>query len=320
MPCSPSCFLPVSPVTGKAGCFRLLGKGVPEVAAPLLPEELEILGAGTPPHADVSEQHFPPVYLCGTATSSLDVARVLAEQDLLPPWGSVLAVRQTAGRGQLRRLWLSPPGNIHAALRLPSEPPFTGTAAAPATGGLVAEALHRAGASVRMKWPNDIVTFAAPPEDPGPPVWRKIGGILIRERHGVILAGIGINLAFAPPDAALRAEHALPAGTLKDACATPPTDRPAPLWTRLAHDMFFHYTVSVYREHWRKTAERHLAFRGRTVLFAENDHAGHLRGTLEGLDETGGLRLSTSSPGESPASRVFLSGSLRLPQAGDFWG
>ncbi len=303
------------------------------MAAPLLPEDLITLGADALPHDDGKRQALP-VYLCGTVTSSLDVAQTLAEQGLLPPWGSVLAVRQTAGRGQMRRVWLSPPGNIHAALRLPPVPPFTDTAAAPATGGLVAETLCRAGASVRMKWPNDIVGLAASDrisrdiseKRPPQPLWRKIGGILIQERGGVILAGIGLNLVSAPPDAALRAEHALPAGTLKEvfACSRnripknpPPTDRPAMLWARLAHDMFFHYTVSVYRENWRETAERHLAFRGRKVLFAEDNHPEPHRGILEGLDEAGGLRLACSSPEKEPCSRVFFAGSLHLPQTDD---
>lgn len=49
--------------------------------------------------------------------------------------GSVLALSQRSGRGQLGRNWVSPEGNVYAALRLPQSHPFTGTAAAPAVGG-----------------------------------------------------------------------------------------------------------------------------------------------------------------------------------------
>ena len=44
-----------------------------------------------------------PVYLCGPATSSMDVARALAAYGQLPVWGSVLALSQRSGRGQLGR-------------------------------------------------------------------------------------------------------------------------------------------------------------------------------------------------------------------------
>ena len=38
-----------------------------------------------------------PVYLCGSATSSMDVARALAAHGQLPVWGSVLALSQRSG-------------------------------------------------------------------------------------------------------------------------------------------------------------------------------------------------------------------------------
>ncbi|MEI3479342.1 MAG: hypothetical protein V8Q84_09890 [Bilophila sp.] len=82
-----------------------------------------------------------PLYLAGQATSSMDVARSLALGGQLPVWGSVLTLCQTSGRGQLGRHWVSPEGNVYAALRLPCRHPFTDTAAAPALGGLIAESL-----------------------------------------------------------------------------------------------------------------------------------------------------------------------------------
>ena len=120
-----------------------------------------------------------PVYLCGSATSSMDVARALAAHGQLPVWGSVLALSQRSGRGQLGRNWVSPEGNVYAALRLPQSHPFTGTAAAPAVGGLIAEALTHMGFDVHMKWPNDLLRREEQEEGPG---WCKVGGILLEER------------------------------------------------------------------------------------------------------------------------------------------
>ncbi|MEG2005803.1 MAG: hypothetical protein RR014_07195, partial [Bilophila sp.] len=151
-----------------------------------------------------------PLYLCGSATSSMDVARSLIAADQLPVWGSVLALQQSSGRGQLGRSWVSPQGNVYAALRLPLCPPFSETAAAPAVGGLLAEALAGLGFPTHMKWPNDLLQ-----KHDG--VWRKVGGILLEERGArgfgktsqrtqrgapaSLVAGIGFNLHSCPPDA-----------------------------------------------------------------------------------------------------------------------
>ena len=74
------------------------------------------------------------------------------------------------------RNWVSPEGNVYAALRLPQRHPFTGTAAAPAVGGLIAEALAHMGFDVHMKWPNDLLRREEQEEGPG---WCKVGGILL---------------------------------------------------------------------------------------------------------------------------------------------
>lgn len=108
---------------------------------------------------------------------------MLAGRGWLEPWDSVLAVSQTAGRGQLRRQWVSPPGNVYAALRLPLTPPFDGTAAAPVMGMLLAQGLRQGGWPIWLKWPNDLVLCGAD----GIP--RKLAGILLEERGGVLLAG-----------------------------------------------------------------------------------------------------------------------------------
>ena len=160
-----------------------------------------------------------PVYLCGSATSSMDVARALAAHGQLPVWGSVLALSQRSGRGQLGRNWVSPEGNVYAALRLPQSHPFTGTAAAPAVGGLIAEALTHMGFDVHMKWPNDLLRREEQEEGPG---WCKVGGILLEERplpphretpaENLLVAGIGLNLVSSPPAALMRAQRAVPAG------------------------------------------------------------------------------------------------------------
>ncbi len=59
---------------------------------------------------------------------------------------------------------------------------------------MVADELAARGAAVRIKWPNDLLVDG-----------RKVGGILVEERGGVVVAGLGLNLGGAPRDHALRA-------------------------------------------------------------------------------------------------------------------
>ena len=114
----------------------------------------------------------PFVWRLGEVTSTLDAARTLMDAGLLAPWESVQAVRQTSGRGQLRRQWISPAGNIYATLRLPQSDPFLGSEAAPALSLMLAAAFAGLGLSVRVKWPNDLVADTAE----GP---CKVAGILM---------------------------------------------------------------------------------------------------------------------------------------------
>lgn len=258
-----------------------------------------------------------PVYLCGPATSSMDVARRLAASGQLPVWGSVLALSQRSGRGQLGRNWVSPEGNVYAALRLPEVHPFTGTAAAPAVGGLIAEALSGMGFPVHMKWPNDLLQRADLREG-----WAKVGGILLEERplprregapaENFLMAGIGLNLVSSPPADLMRAQRAVPAGRL--ASATKSGECPhsvAGLWMRLVSRIFFCYVEEIDAKGnnaWRSLAERHLAFLGQPVLLTDGpDERERHSGVLEGLDDCGGLRLRNR--GETVG---FLSGSLQL--------
>ena len=230
------------------------------------------------------------VYVCGLCSSSLDVAHAIAGKNLLPVWSSVLALGQTAGRGQLGRSWHSGFDNMFTALRLPPAKPFAGPEAAPALGALLAVALRDCGYHVLLKWPNDIVVST-----PGGTL-RKAGGILLEERHGCLIAGIGLNLASTPPPSALREGHALPGERLSQA-GIPPT--PLALWLELVTRIKFWYDQSLHADtlcdfatHWHSLAESFLAWRGQEVGVTDGpDDAIHLRGIVCGLGPDGGLRL-----------------------------
>lgn len=247
------------------------------------------------------ENLAPHVWRFQQAASCLDSAANLAAHGWLRPWESVQVCSQTAGRGQLRRQWHSPVGNVYAAIRLPLTPPFDGSAAAPALGALLCEALLGMGWPVRLKWPNDIVV-CAPEAAP-----RKLAGMLLEERGGVLLAGIGINVLWAPPAGLMRADAALEAISLADLDAEraiPPQTAEA-LWQTLVKRMLSAYVNShSFPEEWQSRAEALLLWRGENVEL--RDDGSIVRGWLAGLGPSGGLCLNINGRLEE-----FVCGSLR---------
>lgn len=283
---------------------------------------------------------FASLYLAGHSTSSLDAAHALVCRGMLPEWGSVLVLSQSAGRGQLRRAWTSPPGNIYAALRLPTAWPLNTTAAATAVGALFAEALTRLGYDVVLKWPNDILQArhedspqsagAIPRHANAAKAWTKVGGILLEERGGALVAGVGLNVCSAPPPSTLREGFALSAGVLKKRRNAPDQSwqsffdetqkqsdciQLVPLWTLLAEcvvSCYFPKNNGAETSWWPELAQRHLAFRGCRVrledALPESDFGierSSCEGVVEGLCASGALRVRVKSD-----VRTFLGGSL----------
>ncbi|MDR2123686.1 MAG: hypothetical protein LBP38_01730 [Desulfovibrio sp.] len=143
-------------------------------------------------------------FLAGACSSSFHLAWRLFRDGLLPVWGSVLASCQESGYGQFRRGWYSPRGNLHVCFRLPADPLFKDDTAAVAVGLLVCGEFRKLGFPLSLKWPNDLLVEQR----------AKVGGMLVEERDGVVIAGLGVNTAEAPGAELLREEHALPAAVL----------------------------------------------------------------------------------------------------------
>lgn len=238
--------------------------------------------------------------LCvGRCGSSLDVARVFVAAGFLPPFSSVLALTQTSGRGQMRRDWVSPPGNLYAALSWPADSGPLGNAAPVVVGACLADALYDKGLAARVKWPNDLLVDGC-----------KVGGILLEEQGGAVVAGIGINLSSAPDAAFLRREHAAPAAALGAFGEVPGA---VTLWAELVKSGQTCYrqcvAVSGARE-LSRFLEGRLAWMGREVLVRESDADG-FRARIVGLTEDGGLRLRRDDQGPGQ-DMTLLSGSISL--------
>lgn len=221
------------------------------------------------------------VVILEECASTMDEAWKHLASGGLGAWGSVLCARQSGGRGQLRRAWIAPPGNLSVSLVLPTLPKRLGDMASLLLGHAVSEALEReTDAPILVKWPNDLLTRDG-----------KVGGILVEERAGRMVAGIGLNLFAAPPLSALREEHAAPAAALP---TLPDSIGPLRLWLRLLG--------AVRQEVERLAADdssatlqhllaKRLAYTGQRVRIL--DGAERFEARLLGIAEDGGLVVET---------------------------
>ena len=219
--------------------------------------------------------------------STNDEAARLADQGA--PEGTVVWAReQLGGRGRRGRRWASPPGNLYSTTILRPDCAAARAAELGFVAALAVGDLVPAGRAVRLKWPNDVLV------DGG-----KIAGILLESaishdgnvQH--VVAGIGINVAFAPDLPDMRYPGAALGGTVEAALE----GLTRGLAVRLAQWR---------REGFERIREAWLAQAG--PLGAEVDVRlgdGLARGRFAGLGPDGALLLETAD-----GSRRIVSGEL----------
>lgn len=150
-----------------------------------------------------------------TGSTNIDLFAA-AERGLAGDRTVLVAGHQTAGRGRLDRTWDAPPGaNLLVSLLFEPVPERPGelTQRVALAACAAVEALVP-GLSLGLKWPNDLVI-----DD------RKVGGILAQRSGAVAVVGLGLNVAWSPPDAAdlggVVAPAAILAGMLAEFDALP---------------------------------------------------------------------------------------------------
>jgi BirA family transcriptional regulator, biotin operon repressor / biotin---[acetyl-CoA-carboxylase] ligase len=127
--------------------------------------------------------HFP----------SLDSTMEAAKREAL--WGAkagtvIIADEQTAGRGRLKRVWLSPKGGLSFSIILRPNMEYLPHMVMIASLAVVSGIRSVTGLEAQIKWPNDVLIKE-----------KKVCGILIENdirknalRHTVIGIGINVNL------------------------------------------------------------------------------------------------------------------------------
>ncbi len=206
--------------------------------------------------------------------STQDLALRLAEAGE-PEGLAIMARRQTAGRGTQGRFWEGPAGNLALSILLRPKGPAR---LLPQHGLLAAVALHEvaaAHASVRLKWPNDLLLHGA-----------KCAGILSQGHVvpdggiGWLVQGFGVNLAHAP-EVPGRATAAL--GPVAPEAFAQALLASLSRWLLRARLEGF----APIRAAWMAAGPEHGAH------LAIRQGAARLAGRYEGLAEDGGLLLAT---------------------------
>jgi len=138
-------------------------------------------------------------------TESTNAAALEAGRQGAAPGTVIVAEAQTAGRGRLKRSWLSPPGmGLYFTIILrPELAPEQLPKITLAAGVAVCKAVETEHAlRPQIKWPNDLVLDG-----------RKFGGILAETetmhnmspgQQPLVVVGVGLNLF--PPEAGFPAE------------------------------------------------------------------------------------------------------------------
>jgi BirA family biotin operon repressor/biotin-[acetyl-CoA-carboxylase] ligase len=143
------------------------------------------------------------VYL-DEAPSTMDVAKELARKGC-PAFTTVVAGRQSRGRGRLRRVWSSEEGGLYFTVVLRPAIPVLWSSRVNFLASLTLASILREdyGVEAGVKWPNDLLAGG-----------RKLGGLLSEmECEGdevtFINVGVGLNVnndvaAIEPPAVALK--------------------------------------------------------------------------------------------------------------------
>ncbi|MEM1052047.1 MAG: biotin--[acetyl-CoA-carboxylase] ligase [Pseudomonadota bacterium] len=126
-----------------------------------------------------------------TGSTNADLLARLSAGEAIPDNYWLRAERQTSGRGRLGRRWESPTGNLFCstfvAINDDDPPPHT---LCFVVGLAVSDMLRRsliADSQIILKWPNDALVNGC-----------KIAGILLERNGAGVVAGIGVNVCYAP--------------------------------------------------------------------------------------------------------------------------
>ena len=228
-----------------------------------------------------------------TTDSVMNAAWEMMAESRFSVFDALISYEQTAGRGQYGRSWISPQGNVYAAVRLPHAAPFDNTEAAIALSCCIAATLADFGFDIKIKWMNDLVI------DGG-----KVAGILLEQKGEKLIAGIGINLGSCPDSLSLRANAALPATCLYDVNPEIARKLTPEIVVEKLLDRLLKIDLDRFSSLWRTEALSRLLWLNESVCLDIDGSV--INGVLVGIDDAGGLLLGTPD-----GVKTYMKGSVR---------
>ena len=213
-----------------------------------------------------------------------------------PLRAAIFSLSQSKGRGRMGRLWSSEKGNgVYASYALfPDRPGVSVSGLSLIVGLGVLRALERFGASLKLKWPNDILAQSKSSE------WRKIAGVLVdltaTGECVAICLGVGVNLRTPPIEDAVGLDEAGAEKVEYSKVAVAMTEE-----VISAIEDFFELGFS----HFCEALEKVSFERGKTVTITGNGT--DCTGKVVGLSREGALRLETDT-----GEQLVYSGTLRV--------
>ena len=275
---------------------------------------LRMRGVSSPPRSESLERRLAgawgPVFAYEKLGSAMDMAHELAAEGA-EEGTLVFAVQQEQGRGRQGRTWASPEGGAYFALivrplRSPGETPQLSLLAGLAAAESV-QALSELHPSIR--WPNDVLLKG-----------KKLAGILVEQKKGGVVVGIGINVTSRPedlPESAVSLAAAMAAKPGPEPRA-PPARPGVP--GRASPELVYQLTLEVCRRfggHYRQWAKQGFGpfrdiLRPWLALFGHPVHVSagsdYFEGTAQDLDEQGRLVVRL----DSGVQKAFEMGEVAL--------
>ncbi|MBL7685391.1 MAG: biotin--[acetyl-CoA-carboxylase] ligase [Deltaproteobacteria bacterium] len=196
----------------------------------------------------------------------------------------IIADRQTAGRGRLKRVWESPANqNLYFSILIKPEVALNQWSSLTLISGIACyRVLKNWIAELRLKWPNDLYVGD-----------KKIGGILCEiseNENKMLVIGVGINLLSKPEDfsEAIRAQStSLILESKKSFTRNEIAGKLISEIWKCAQD-FFKMGFELFRHEWEDAA--HMKGKKIKVCDAHLSYSGICRG----LDEDGTLLIERS--------------------------
>ena len=231
--------------------------------------------------------------------STNDVAREMADHGA-SEGATVIADRQTRGRGRRGRAWLSQPGQSLLLSMVVRPSSRDAESVLPIRLGLAtARAIEQVTPlTVGLKWPNDLVVDG-----------RKVGGMLCEgvvegDRPAYVVAGTGINV--------LQPDDAWPADLAGRVTSLAVRAGESVSVTELAGRVTTAWLDAVQGREGPLSQDELAAYRARDVLAGRRVTVdGRAGGVARGVEADGSLRLRD----ERGQSRRVVAGTIRLAEA-----